>query len=216
MHTFKNKFMFLMLTAVFMLFVPACGKSAQQDPSGSTSPYVGSFSNPDELEQEAAAGDEDFLSYLDTLPQAPPAKSHKEFLQQETSWWQSISTCMNERGWANMKVENPGTPLVSLSGGPPEGQIEPFYADFKKCGQMAGASPQYPVTDENMANARYDELTKVANCLKDHGYEVTEAPSRQTFVDQEMRKELTWDPKADVLTKIRPEALYEMCPYEIS
>lgn len=93
----------------------------------------------------------------------------------------AVATCLRENGWAVDFSESDGSYEVT---GIPEAQASQLQTDELACGEeflpeAVGASE---VTPEQWTQMYTAEL-EVAECLRDEGYAVPEAPTEQAFVD---------------------------------
>lgn len=124
--------------------------------------------------------------------------NYEELWSATTTWLTSVATCMNDRGWEDTHVEDPDSPSVSLwddRGNQPEAHD----ADLTDCQSLAGPEPIPPPLTEELAGERYDDRVAARNCLLDLGYVVSEPPSRETYVEQMLAVEPTWDPRMEAL-----------------
>lgn len=102
--------------------------------------------------------------------------------------------CMHELGW---QVEaHPDGGGVSYEG--IAEQAGAMDTAFVACQETM----HYDVDDyltPDFLTVDYDDRVRVAQCLRDEGYEVGDPPSREAFTDQSIRERLVlWDPLAEV------------------
>lgn len=88
--------------------------------------------------------------------------------------------CLNDRGWETEVIPGSSTYRTVV---PPE-QHDQYNADIEECHIEIGVDLSPPQVTPEEASELYDILLKVADCVRDLGYDVPDAPSRQTFVDE--------------------------------
>lgn len=108
-----------------------------------------------------------------------------------------VASCLRESGWAVDFSESDGSYEVT---GVPEAQSSQFQADELACGDkfLPDAVGVSEVTPEQWTQMYTAELG-VAECLRQEGYDVPEAPTEQSFVDSYVSGTgKPWSPYASV------------------
>lgn len=118
--------------------------------------------------------------------------------------------CMGDKGW-DVKVHPDG----GLEANYPNDQAERYIGDNEQCREETGFGRSSPVTAEQAAKI-YDELLRVADCVRALGYDVSEPPSKQAYVEGLMNGRLPWHPYSNVFEDGPNEAarrqLNDKCP----
>ena len=177
---------------------------------------------PDGTGSQSDAGFADEMETLDALEnpdKLPPAVSTAEFNQQNSQWYSVFAQCMNQKGWENVHVVNAGTPNVGLMLNAPEGQESVYNADTRQCSIEAGPEPQAPVVTREFAQHEYEVAVQMAECLRQHGFTISEAPSAETYIDDVLNSRPPWIPVSELHSNgnnlDRPiTEIYELCPVE--
>lgn len=101
---------------------------------------------------------------------------------------------MAELGWEVTAHEDGGG--VSYEG--TVGQVEAMDAAFAACDEAMEYDTDDYFTEEYLTLS-YDDQLQVRQCLQEAGYEISEPPSREVFIEQTMQQRLrVWDPLMDV------------------
>lgn len=105
----------------------------------------------------------------------------------------SMVSCLTPKGW---DVEQVGDALQSSV---PQEQQDRYQLDIATC----QAQLQYgEIVTPPTANERYDNAVASADCLRGQGYSISEAPSREAYIEQLLAQQLPdWDPYAEVFTR---------------
>jgi hypothetical protein len=91
-----------------------------------------------------------------------------------------IFACMQEAGWSNLILDADG----SISGHVPVEQSAKYDADQAACqAKAAKAYPPAPMS-ERAIRERYALEVQTRECLIGQGYDISEPPSEQTWVEQ--------------------------------
>jgi hypothetical protein len=91
-----------------------------------------------------------------------------------------IFACMQEAGWSNLVLDADG----SISGHVPVEQSAKYDADQAACqAKAAKAYPPAPMSDRAIRE-RYALEVQTRECLIGQGYDISEPPSEQTWVEQ--------------------------------
>lgn len=132
-----------------------------------------------------------------------------------TADFDAVMECIHERGWEAVAHDDDsiGSPL-----GLPEGQLDAYSADVDEC--LAIHFP--PVEPEDVSDERwqefYEETIESAECLREQGYDIPEAPSLPAFRDSYFTGDATdqWVPwmfvPVSTLDRGEFEALEGACP----
>ncbi|MCC7128624.1 MAG: hypothetical protein IT192_07400 [Microbacteriaceae bacterium] len=134
---------------------------------------------------------------------SPSGTPHLPYPTSQADGDRMFAECMEARGWEATVNETDGGVSFSV---PPE-QSEVFQKDAKECQSQI---PIRPWVEEDYEQ-HFQDLTVVATCLQDHGFEVPPRPSLQSFIE-DYKKGLPWDPYAiTVADGDFPQAV-ELCP----
>jgi hypothetical protein len=115
-----------------------------------------------------------------SAPESPVTQRAAEQELAETAVLKSVD-CLMERGW-DVKVSAGGLGVESKI---PSGQAEQFDADKKECREKSGINDLNfgPPSDAELEQIYSYEL-KNAECLRERGVHVPDAPSEQTFKER--------------------------------
>lgn len=86
--------------------------------------------------------------------------------------------CLAAKGWT-VQVDDNGAVVAD---GIPDAQMNQFRADRDSC-LAAFDYDEFAVTPD-MASSFYDKQLAVAECLRELGYDIPDAPSREAFVEE--------------------------------
>lgn len=124
----------------------------------------------------------------------------------------ALDACLGEEGFPQVSVRPDG----ALESGPmPKEQQEPYAVSTWKC--MA----QYPFEPRFNQELSEEQITEIYEyyagpltaCLQDAGYEISEAPSKNTFVEGYYTAPDLWNPFADVVASAeKSNELHRTCP----
>lgn len=89
----------------------------------------------------------------------------------------NIGACMAEKGWEAQQDEGINQFAV------PDEQQEQFLTDHEDCTVSFGYPVGIPSYTAEEADAIYDELLALGECVEDHGHPMDEPPSRALFVE---------------------------------
>lgn len=126
---------------------------------------------------------------------------------------EAIATCLREKGW-DVTVH----PDNSISSEYPEEQDDQFMSDYENCSDQVHPDQPRPPMTEAQAEAYFDALLDVADCVRGLGYRVAEPPSRQAAVEalQQEIIDLGWDPYESAVlgggTEEEIDDVYRACP----
>lgn len=124
-----------------------------------------------------------------------------------------VRTCLEERGFVTRSTENGRWEVDIPSGG--EGQVAAEEA-LSECMEENEPPAPEPFTDEELSG-HYDGLLESASCLREQGWEIDPAPSRQVFIETYPPvgggavSEAPWSPYLSVPDQMLEVALEE-CP----
>ena len=82
--------------------------------------------------------------------------------------------CLKAKGW-DVKFEN-----NAISGSIPRAQRSKYESDVEVCLKKAGFDPNAPLTDA-VYQQTYDIYSRIASCLKEHGWATPAKPSLAAF-----------------------------------
>jgi hypothetical protein len=111
--------------------------------------------------------------------------------------------CLNERGWG-AKVNDE----AQIEATYPSNRQAEYERDNHDCLVKLGADPNAP-TPQRLVEKSYPQYKKGAECLREAGWEISEAPSLQQF--KETYESAPWFPWAEVPTADMADALTK-CP----
>jgi hypothetical protein len=126
---------------------------------------------------------------------------------------EAIAACLQEKGW-----DATAHPDNSVSGEVPIEQRDQYLADEEDCLDQVQPDQPRPPMSEQQAEAYFDGLLEVADCVRGLGYEVAEPPSRQAAVEalQQPIINLGWDPYEQPVrgssTEEEIDGVYRACP----
>lgn len=138
---------------------------------------------------------------LEALPSSPPAstspspqeESRSIFDGTQREWLYAYAGCMEDGGFAVKVNEEQGNfDSVDL---PPE-QYDAWNSHMEKCGQKVGDPKIDELTDAQVRD-HFDDYLATANCLEELGYEISEPPSRESWV-KSWDTALNWMPHGEV------------------
>jgi hypothetical protein len=118
--------------------------------------------------------------------------------------------CVEEKGFTTARLPDGGVQVQSA----PE-QVDVFRAVMDKCGLVSmGLSGPAPEPTPEQIEMFYEGLVALSVCLEDQGYDITEPPSLEAFVEGGLG---SWDPLGEVLaihdlSPSRLDTLNEACP----
>ena len=112
-------------------------------------------------------------------------------------WVREVVACMEGRGWTNLEVRNEGTADVWISFGDyPLEQQEALARDDETCMAQVKAVEE-PTLTPAIAAVYYEDRLRVAQCLRDAGYDISEAPTLETFTEDVLAQESAWEPRGE-------------------
>lgn len=122
--------------------------------------------------------------------------------------------CMQDAGWTQLVLDPDG----SISGHVPIEQNDKYYEDEAACvAEMEKVYPLVPMSDRAIRERYGDEL-KTRECLIAQGYDISEPPSEQAYVEwfTGITDDL-WDPYWEVISETNTSeadlvALKQKCP----
>ncbi len=100
--------------------------------------------------------------------------------------WESMMSalvdCLQSDGWVDATYNESTGITVSV---PPD-QADQYSQDDKACKAKIGFQqvPSSTALSSESLSRLYDKEMETARCLADHGYEPSQAPSRQVFIEQ--------------------------------
>lgn len=112
------------------------------------------------------------LAGCTTGPQAQPAPHATSSLDAS----QQRLACLQEKGW-DVELGSDD----SVQGAIPAQQMDAFQRDNEVCGR--GLIPDKSTFTQEQWSASYAMATETADCLENLGYEVTDRPTLQAYVD---------------------------------
>lgn len=125
---------------------------------------------------------------------------------------QAQADCMHEAGYPGVTVTPDGG--VTLGGGVPAEQWEAMHIAMYTCNVLYQLDPKFtaPLTDQRLGEAHDYFTAELIPCLEAEGYEVTNVPSRTTFI--ETYEKTAWSPYAAVTPGSQDEwyRINEVCP----
>jgi hypothetical protein len=126
---------------------------------------------------------DDLTGSLPPTPESPatraagsPEEPAPGSLEEQT---RDLVRCLNDRGWETEILPGSNTYRTVV---PPE-QHDQYNADIEECNIEIGVDIGPPQVTPEEASELYDILLEIADCVRDLGYNVPEAPSRQSFVE---------------------------------
>lgn len=129
-------------------------------------------------------------------------------------YMEALADCLRESGWKTEDSNSPPSVYTDF----PESQREAFIRDRRACTDELGHGPIPPPVTRERAEERYEHLVKMRGCLADHGYDTSEPPSKEQFVNASLSGLAPWNPYLDVppgLKQAEWEALVAECPQNL-
>lgn len=122
--------------------------------------------------------------------------------------------CLTERGW-NVVASDDGS--YETPDGIPNEQLDQYKTDVTACRASFGYDKiAAPHVTREQAQKLYNDLLKVAQCVRGQGYTVPDPPSEQTFVEALVNYPIpVWHPYQVVTEQGGPDALKNIektCP----
>lgn len=109
-------------------------------------------------------------------------------------WAQTMRDCLVANGW---DVVIPDDDPATLEHRGLVEQGESYIDDFVRCSNVHDFSPEPPTFDEDAAGRAWEEYTSAAECMREHGYDPPELPSRERFLAELQRGGgSSWNPHA--------------------
>ncbi|WP_146843324.1 hypothetical protein [Cellulomonas composti] len=103
--------------------------------------------------------------------------------------YREVARCMRDRGWdVTAENEDGGDSLTARY---PIGQEGPYEADRSACFAEADV-PQETLMTAQEAGEWFDKNVAAAQCLAEHGYPVTDPPSKQAYIDAAVKGTYIW------------------------
>lgn len=167
---------------------------------------------PGDVELDPTLTDPDGPSEMDDAPTVavePPDGDLAE-LEPPGGWsgvpGQDIEWCMTQLGWEVEANEHGGVGWeIDAS------QEEALEADLEVCDEARGHDDDDYFTEEYAA-VDYENRVAVGECLREEGYEISEPPSKEVYIEQTIQQRYTaWDPMLD-LPSSQWRAAGEACP----
>lgn len=133
----------------------------------------------------------------------------------------NMAGCLQEKGW-NVEAHEETNSFGNVDGLLPE-QAERYQEDSDECLAEFGYDPAPPPITPERAEVIYEVMLEVAQCIRDLGFHVPEAPSKQAWVEERVREGIgPWHPY-DALVKVNSDAEAERefdaardaCPVEL-
>lgn len=126
-------------------------------------------------------------------------------------YMQAVADCLRDAGW---KAEVSARP-PSVESDYPASQKEAFKRDDRACMKKLGWGPVPPPITRERAEERYQHLVTMRGCLAEQGYDTSEPPSEEQFVNASLSGLAPWNPYLDVPASMKQaewEALIAECP----
>lgn len=126
----------------------------------------------------------------------------------------NMAQCLEDLGW-DIDVDGGSVSVRQL----PDEQVDQYLADRDDCLATLGYDelPPPSFTADELARA-YEVLLEVADCVRDLGHHVPDAPSRQAFIDQMLEHPIPqWHPYDGVVRDGDPgqiQQVEEHCPLQ--
>lgn len=145
----------------------------------------------------AGCAGEETETDLEALPPPTPVSSSSSseegtrpiFDGTKREWLYAYAGCMEDGGFAVKVNEEQGNfDSVDL---PPE-QYDAWNSHMEKCGQAVG-NPKFEELTDAQVRAHFDDYLVTATCLEELGYEISEPPSRESWV-KSWDTALIWSP----------------------
>jgi hypothetical protein len=142
------------------------------------------------------------------------ARPDAEFVRIVTDeeWAPAIAGCMNELGFPDVEAMDDGS---VVSGEVSASQRQAYDFASYECNVRYPVDPKFsePLTNEQIDNLYAYYKDTLAPCLEDQGYQISPAPSLQTF--RQTYNSGPWLPYAEVVASVTPDELqdlYDVCP----
>lgn len=129
------------------------------------------------------------------------------------AWTERVASCLVDKGWTDVVVGADGQSIQSDS--LRASQREAFTRDRVACEDAAGFQPGSEAPTDDDLRAQYAALVDSAACLRDLGYETSDPPSVQVWVDSYRAGEAPWSPFTDIVPNVSPEEwdrIQRACP----
>lgn len=106
----------------------------------------------------------------------------------------TMVACLSAKGWHVERGSDGG-----FGADIPGDQLEQYHADRHACREENGYDDEPEVTPE-LAGRFFDRLVAAAQCLRGLGYQVSDPPSRQSYVETLVNGELPdWAPYSELI-----------------
>lgn len=129
-------------------------------------------------------------------------------------YMEAVADCLRDAGWEAEVTPRP----PSVESDYPASQREAFIRDDRACTKKLGRGPVPPPITRERAESRYEYHVKMRGCLSEHGYETSEPPSKEQFVNTALSGRPPWNPYMDVPADLRQEewdSLIADCPQDL-
>lgn len=131
----------------------------------------------------------------------PPPGGWSGIFGEDMAW------CMGELGW-EATVEDEGRSFQVFHD---ESQADEFEAASEACTEATGQADHDFFTDDALS-VGYDDRVQQAECMRELGYEISEPPSREVFIEQSQQERIAvYEPSLDI-PQSENEAAQEACP----
>lgn len=139
--------------------------------------------------------------------------SYEEWISEQSHYLQSLDDCLQERGWPEQKVAEANTPMVTINFTGWQGQVNHFVADVNFCFTVVAPAPEAPEISVEEAKKDYLRALKAAECFRKDGFDISQAPSEQVFIEESMKGTRRWFPEDEIpIDKFNSE-YYQKCPW---
>lgn len=204
----------LQVICVFMpLLLSACSTAVKADSAESLAEYLPS-------EHSSTSSQPDFEHALLEARRYSEhvSTSYEEQYHLLTSYWRTLSTCLNEAGWSGHEIQKADSPNVVFLTPDVSGQEEAYLSDFTRCQNETDGFPQEPAANRETAENVYLSQVTFRYCAQTQGYSLSEPPSLESYTDAFLAGKVNWDPQGELLnTQQVPGSkladLHSVCPY---
>lgn len=180
--------------AAGVLAVGACG-SVSTAPAGDVETRAASQSDPLESFSSAELSEAtDRLAALD---------------EDMDAWLAGVVRCMHEKGWGDVDAMSGGYSFDGV----PRAQQGALNDDLTACETDAGPAPNEEPLSRAEVAVIYERWVDAKTCLEGLGYEISEPPSRNVFIEDYLHSSGgPWSPFADLPASADLGAVKQTCP----
>jgi hypothetical protein len=133
---------------------------------------------------------------------------HRPLRNPDAQWAPTMSQCLRDKGWDVTVADG------KLDATYPTSQEASYQHDIRVCHDELGYR-MVAIPSREDAGQAYDTLLDVSRCLGEHGYAVSQPPSRDSYMDALTKGRIVWHPYSAALQSANPPMLSDLeraCP----